>query len=1510
MAMYHADWARVMHKVVLREVSRRLADPVAAGSWVLGGVALFVRMLGSCWASQARDTSHVTDVEESELRAWLRGIRAAPAHVAGEIVVAATEERTIAAARYLISEAKAGLAGITPVDWSEIASRGQALRRIVHRGHGTKFPGGEFADAHSRMLIGLGNHLTNPFSSRLSYQEAAREYLGHGDFVLSSLAQLGASTSARLALLGGERDEIHARFAALAGAAPELGALLRPYLDDYLRTLDFIAALVADAAGTPPASGAEAASLVEVAAQATLDNVACAIRLARAADDLAAEAGEQGKALTRVGQTLARYRRWADAAPVLEECHASNPEDRDIAQALADSWLELDRWDEAKALLISMLSDPPGPEDALALQTLQGAAFNRQDPEYQHWQDLLADIDPSRTLTGQAPMPPGGRPEPLRARFTNGNLEVAANLLELAPKDAAAHMTAAVIAGSSDGAEQLSRLEESDPEMARKVMRLLGVRKLSPTQAQARQHFDAAEHLFGRNRFAEAAVEYEKALELDPDDAEALLYLGDTWFRRGAYELAQAYFEESLVVAPSPQAFRFLGDAIGYGGGSLGRARNCYQEALRLDPSYGGAKTALAHLDSLEREAHPDASGDDSGSRHAAARALRWSDDLREIFPAAELWAPQQPQAPVSQPEQVPPAVASGPALSRSDSAGDRLLEGIVRTEPHGAVAAGDDDEAFARWLAAASPGSIAAAIMAISSLAFQYEAKDRDLARWGHWVQRQVQLAEALPADFGYQTQDDLGRNRLLADAYAERASVLYSESRLAEARTWLERAADLMVAERDERDRRGLGGEPQFDRLFRTEDPQGSILDRLAGICHELGDAAAARRYLDQSREAAQGRPTTESLIHTAIANGDQAADPDTALGAYHWALEQAEEDAVNQVVPRALAHSLNAIGRGHYRLRLYRSALKYFEGARRVNELTGNAQRLSYDFLEIGRVYRVRPELGDARAALEQSLVYASVPAAETDEFAWQASDGRPFRVTAPDRAWTTLLELGSLLEERSTLADASAVLRLATELAEVARAAAPDDAERVAIANQRIEAFEALTRLHLRQAIAGGDLADAFTAAAWTANEAMRARSFLDAIGDDDVALPAAVPRELADQETVELARRQQLLRAGTRAAGFWDELRHAQARLDAVWDRMLAVAPASAEYVEVRRARPAPPGEIQAMIACDGEPTAIVSLMPLGPDWLAAIALRSDTSRPLVASEHCDLARLARFVNGNLGTAGRVRELATDLEDLFLHEMQPVSRVLAQVSDPGDTLVVCPFGTLNYVPIGALQASGTCLAERNTLAILPSASLSRVLRMTQAAGGQVPAMVFGDPTGDLRGARDEAAAVATIFDTSAKLGSAATRAAVTDALTRAGIVHVAAHAHFDVTEPLSSGLRLSDGVLEAQAILTMSAPALSLVTLSACETGVSEVNPAQELLGLTRSLLFAGADSLLVSLWKVPDAPTVDIMSDFYGELSRGRGKARALQTAMLHARDKHGTRFDRWAGFELIGEWR
>ena len=80
--------------------------------------------------------------------------------------------------------------------------------------------------------------------------------------------------------------------------------------------------------------------------------------------------------------------------------------------------------------------------------------------------------------------------------------------------------------------------------------------------------------------------------------------------------------------------------------------------------------------------------------------------------------------------------------------------------------------------------------------------------------------------------------------------------------------------------------------------------------------------------------------------------------------------------------------------------------------------------------------------------------------------------------------------------------------------------------------------------------------------------------------------------------------------------------------------------------------------------------------------------------------------------------------------------------------------------------------------------MPAHRLTRpAFRMTPAASPEVPAIVFGDPTGDLAGARAEATAVASIFGATPVLGDGASPCGGRSALTRAGIVHVAAHSYF-------------------------------------------------------------------------------------------------------------------------------
>ena len=97
----------------------------------------------------------------------------------------------------------------------------------------------------------------------------------------------------------------------------------------------------------------------------------------------------------------------------------------------------------------------------------------------------------------------------------------------------------------------------------------------------------------------------------------------------------------------------------------------------------------------------------------------------------------------------------------------------------------------------------------------------------------------------------------------------------------------------------------------------------------------------------------------------------------------------------------------------------------------------------------------------------------------------------------------------------------------------------------------------------------------------------------------------------------------------------------------------------------------------------------------------------------------------------------------------------------------------------------------------------------------------------------------------------------------------------------------------------------------LVTLSACESGLGKEMGGEGLIGLTRAFQFAGARSVLASLWKVEDKSTAALMKRFYTYLKAGRTKDEALRLAQIDLiRSAEFSRPRDWAAFQLNGDWK
>ena len=258
--------------------------------------------------------------------------------------------------------------------------------------------------------------------------------------------------------------------------------------------------------------------------------------------------------------------------------------------------------------------------------------------------------------------------------------------------------------------------------------------------------------------------------------------------------------------------------------------------------------------------------------------------------------------------------------------------------------------------------------------------------------------------------------------------------------------------------------------------------------------------------------------------------------------------------------------------------------------------------------------------------------------------------------------------------------------------------------------------------------------------------------------------------------------------------------------------------------------------------------------------------------------------------------------------LFLFLVQPViGRVRAE------RLVVIPHEDLGYVPFQALQdpANGQYLGERFQISYAPSASVLLSMRRSPGlAGGRL--LAVADP--GIAAAGPEVEAIAKLFPGRSRI--------VTDELARESdvkgwvrdfdVIHLAVHGKFDAGEPLLSYLALArggadDGRLTAAEMFGLSLDRSRLVVLSACETGRAEATHANELLGMVRALIYAGAGTLVLSYWEVDSAATALWMQTFYeAAQSRPLPEAARLALARVKSRPEYGHPYY-WAAFTMIG---
>jgi CHAT domain-containing protein/tetratricopeptide (TPR) repeat protein len=309
------------------------------------------------------------------------------------------------------------------------------------------------------------------------------------------------------------------------------------------------------------------------------------------------------------------------------------------------------------------------------------------------------------------------------------------------------------------------------------------------------------------------------------------------------------------------------------------------------------------------------------------------------------------------------------------------------------------------------------------------------------------------------------------------------------------------------------------------------------------------------------------------------------------------------------------------------------------------------------------------------------------------------------------------------------------------------------------------------------------------------------------------------------------------------------------------------------------------------------------------------------------------------------------KLRPQAEALFAKLFGGLSRHLK----PGQPLIVVPDGLLHYLPFETLIHNGRYLVEDHEITYNPSASMLGLLQESQnlvESGDRMELLAIGDVVFDatakttggkespdglskrarqmlaargfrlaqLPRTRDEILDIAGFFPADRRKvlmeRESTEEAFKREPLRRYRRLHFATHSLMDEKSPMRSAVVLTpgdnmeeDGLLEVSEISRLDLDC-DLVVVSACQTGRGQLLSGEGIVGLSRAFLYAGARSVVVSLWNVSDISTGQLMKNFYQNLIAGQSNAAALRKAKLQmlSRGKVTCHPYYWSSFVLVGK--
>jgi CHAT domain-containing protein/Tfp pilus assembly protein PilF len=707
---------------------------------------------------------------------------------------------------------------------------------------------------------------------------------------------------------------------------------------------------------------------------------------------------------------------------------------------------------------------------------------------------------------------------------------------------------------------------------------------------------------------------------------------------------------------------------------------------------------------------------------------------------------------------------------------------------------------------------------------------------------------------------------------------------------------------------------------------------LSSLGATTLALGESDRALDYYTQALQiqAAMGGAWQAYTLRDIGWVHDRQGHPEQALDYY----TRAYDLSVKFEDRRIEAQSLHGIGQARIALDEAREATAVLEHAIALYRDVGDGFGEINGILELGRAEQALGDQDRAAALFQQALDLS-----------------RQRKLLLPEAlAWSAVARVE---RGRGRLLEAAAAMEASLGIIESIRPKVASQRQRVSFFASRREYYDFYIDLQMRmheQDPQGGHLR-----AALAASERARARALLDLLAEGRIDVRKGISSELKKQESEAGNRvsylQSQLLddisQGGKGAARIETELDAAEDERDRVEGRIRSNHP---RYAAVSNPSPLEPGRIQELL--DRRTAFLEYTVGKEASYLFVVTRdRMEGYRLPPESELADLVEVVREALKEPGRRqlGRYVDAAQRLYDALLG---PAGAVLGDrprlIVSPDGPLLLLSFEALLTRPGGRSFDDLPYLIREKSVTYVPSASVFAELGTAEAAPPSKLFLGFGDPSyeaapaagaaGDAAGdrawgfqtegltaprrlpeSRREVEGIARLFppgDVRLYLGSDASEKNVRDnpLLRQARWIHFAVHGFLNEERPEYSGLLLArdgdpadNGLLQVYEIFNLDLTA-DLVVLSACDTALGKNVSGEGLLGVSRALLYAGAASVVVSLWQVSDASSSDLMIRFYRHLAEGQEKAEALRLSKLELIRAGKSHPYHWAAFTLVGQ--